>query len=103
MFYIYIIFLMPFFFWLWLFNRPKHVAGSATDGIWWCLTACACFLLFMYHKAMSSIKIKWVCMSVTGSCVFLARLLVSVFTVSTVCGLLSSRLIVRGNFRNVIL
>jgi hypothetical protein len=79
------------------------VEGSKTDGIWLCPTACARFLLFMYHKAMSSIKMKWFCMSVTGYCVFLARLSMSVFTVSTVYGIFSLRLIVRGNFRNVIL
>ena len=84
-------------------QRLKHVAGSKTDGTWLCLTACACFLLFMCRNAMSSIKIKWFCVSVTGYCAFLARLLMSVFAVSTVCGLFSSRLIVRGNFRNVLL
>lgn len=100
---IYIMFLCHFWSGDGFSHRPKHVAGSKTDGIWLCLTVCACFLLFVYHNAMSSIKIKWFCMSVTGCCVFLARLLMSLFTVSTVCGLFSSRLIVRGNFRNVIL
>ena len=47
---------------------------------------------------MSSLKIKWFCVSVSGYCVFLARSLLSVFTVSTVCGLFSSRLIVKRLF-----
>lgn len=84
-------------------QRLKHVAGSKSDRTWFCLTACACIVLFMYYNEMPSIKIKWFCVSVTGYCVFRACSLMSVFTVSTVCGLFLSRLIVIGNFRNVIL